>query len=148
MLIPVIVMNAILVFITVLLLVAERYLVTYGTCRIQVKKDQETREISVKGGGTLMSALVDNKVEISSSCGGRGTCGYCKCRVVEGGGEILPTEEIFMSRQEKADHMRLACQVKIKRDITIIIPDFLSIVRQMVINRKFDPNKRWRVTIR
>ena len=148
MLIPVIVMNAILVFITVLLLVAERYLVTYGTCRIQVKKDQETREISVKGGGTLMSALVDNKVEISSSCGGRGTCGYCKCRVVEGGGEILPTEEIFMSRQEKADHMRLACQVKIKRDITIIIPDFLSIVRQMVINRKFDPNKRWKVTIR
>jgi len=147
-LIPVIVMNAILVFITVLLLVAERYLVTYGTCRIQVKKDQETREISVKGGGTLMSALVDNKVEISSSCGGRGTCGYCKCRVVEGGGEILPTEEIFMSRQEKADHMRLSCQVKIKRDITIIIPDFLSIVRQMVINRKFDPNKRWRVTIR
>jgi Na+-transporting NADH:ubiquinone oxidoreductase subunit F len=148
MLIPVIVMNSILVFITVLLLVAERYLVTYGTCRVQVKKDQETREFSVKGGGTLMSALVDNKVEISSSCGGRGTCGYCKCRVVEGGGEILPTEEIFMSRQEKADHMRLACQVKIKRDITIIIPDFLSIVRQMVINRKFDPNKRWRVTIR
>jgi len=147
-LIPVSVMISILVFITVLLLVAERYLVTYGTCRIQVKKDKETREISVKGGGTLLSALVDNKVEVSSSCGGRGTCGYCKCRVVEGGGEILPTEEIFMSRQEKAEHMRLACQVKIKRDITIIIPDFLSIVRQMVINRKFDPNKRWKVTIR
>lgn len=148
MLIPVIAMNAILVFITVLLLVAERYLVTYGTCRVLVKKDQETREISVKGGGTLLSTLVDNKFEISSSCGGRGTCGYCKCRVVEGGGEILPTEEIFMSRQEKAEHMRLACQVKIKRDITIIIPDFLSVVRQMVINRKFDPNKRWKVTIR
>jgi Na+-transporting NADH:ubiquinone oxidoreductase subunit F len=148
MLVPVIVMNAILVFITVLLLVAERLLVTYGTCTISVKKDEETREFQVKGGGTLLSALVDNKVEVSSSCGGRGTCGYCKCRVVEGGGELLPTEAIYMSRQERAENMRLSCQVKVKNDLTILIPDFLTVVRQMAQARKFDPNKRWKVTIR
>jgi Na+-transporting NADH:ubiquinone oxidoreductase subunit F len=131
-----------------LLLVAERLLVTYGTCAIAVKKDAETKSFEVKGGGTLLSALIDNKVEISSSCGGRGTCGYCKCRVVEGGGELLPTEALFMSRQERAENMRLACQVKVKRDLTIVIPDFLAVVRQMAQARKFDPNKRWKVTIR
>lgn len=146
--IPVIVMNAILVFITVLLLVAERLLVTYGTCTISVRKEEESREFQVEGGGTLLSALVDNKVEVSSSCGGRGTCGYCKCRVVEGGGELLPTEAIYMSRQERADNMRLACQVKVKNNLTILIPDFLTVVRQMAQARKFDPNKRWKVTIR
>ena len=148
MLTPVILMNVILVFITVLLLVAERLLVTYGACTIQVKKESATREIVVNGGGTLLSALADNKVEISSACGGRGTCGYCKCKVVEGGGELLPTEEIFMSRQEKAEHMRLACQVKVKGNLTIVIPNFLTVVKQMVANRKFDASKRWKVTIR
>jgi Na+-transporting NADH:ubiquinone oxidoreductase subunit F len=148
MIVPVIVMNAILVFITVLLLLAERLLVTYGTCTISVKKDAQTRELQVKGGSSLLSALVDNKVEISSSCGGRGTCGYCKCRVVEGGGELLPTEAIFMTRQERAEHMRLACQVKVKGNLTIMIPDFLAVVRQMVQAKKFDANKRWKVTIR
>jgi len=52
-----------------------------------------------------------------------------------------------MSRQEKAEGMRLACQVKVKGDISIVIPDYLSIVRQMAVNKKFDPNKRWKVTI-
>ena len=109
--IPVLVMNAVLAAITILLLVAERFLVTYGTCTITVTKGREARKVSVQGGGTLLGALVENHVEVSSSCGGRGTCGYCKCRVVKGGGELLPTEEIFMSRREKAEGMRLACQV-------------------------------------
>jgi Na+-transporting NADH:ubiquinone oxidoreductase subunit F len=144
---PVLVMNAILLAITVLLLVAERLLVTYGRCTVSVRKDAEVRELQVQGGGTLLGALVDNQVQISSSCGGRGTCGYCKCRVVEGGGELLPTEEIFMSRQEKVEHMRLACQVKIRGNLTIVIPDFLTVVRQMVQAKKFDATKRWKVTV-
>jgi len=148
MLVPVLVMNAILVFITVLLILAERLLVTYGSCTIRVEREGKARELEVKGGGTLLGALIDNGVEISSSCGGRGTCGYCKCRVVAGGGEMLPTEEIYMSRQEKADRMRLACQVKVKGNLTVVIPNFLSIVKQMVASRKFDPTKRWKVSIR
>ena len=145
---PILVMNGVLVVITILLLVAERFLVTYGSCTITVTKGAEERKVTVKGGGTLLGALTDNQVEISSSCGGRGTCGYCKCRGVEGGGELLPTEEIFMSRQERAENMRLACQVKVKRDLAIVIPDFLTVVHRMVLAKKFDATKRWKVTIR
>ena len=141
-------MNAILAVITILLAVADRFLVTYGECKITVKKDRETDEFTVNGGGNLLTYLTERGVEISSSCGGKGSCGYCKCRVVDGGGQILPTEEIFMSRAERLENMRLACQVKVKRDIVIEIPDFLTIVEQMVASKKFDPNKRWKVTIK
>ena len=101
----------------------------------------------MEGGSNLLTYLIDNGIEISSSCGGKGSCGYCKVRVVEGGGQILPTEEIYMSRQEKAEGMRLACQVKVKNDVVIAVPDFLTIIRQMAANKKFDTKKRWLVKI-
>lgn len=144
---PLILMNAILLVITILLAVADRLLVTYGRCRISVARGEETRELDVQGGDTLLSYLVDNGVEINSSCGGKGSCGYCKVKVQSGGGQILPTEEIFMSRQEKQEGMRLACQVKVKNDVAISIPDYLTIVRRMALNKKFDTRKRWRVVI-
>jgi Na+-transporting NADH:ubiquinone oxidoreductase subunit F len=148
-LMPLIVMNLVLLVITVLLALADRLLVTYGECRITVRKeDGEERVLTVQGGSYLLTHLTDNNVEVSSSCGGKGSCGYCKVKVLSGGGQILPTEEIFMSRQERQDGMRLACQVKVKTDIELSVPDFLTVVRQMVLNKKFDPNKRWRVTIR
>jgi Na+-transporting NADH:ubiquinone oxidoreductase subunit F len=145
---PILVMNGILIVLTALLLIADKFLVTYGDCKISVKEGDETKEFVVQGGNNLLSALVENKIEISSSCAGRGTCGYCKVRVEKGGGPILPTEEIFMSRREKQENMRLACQVKIKNDIEIVIPDYLVVVREMVINKKFNPNKKWLVTIK
>ena len=141
-------MNGILVVLTILLLIADKLLVTYGECKIIVRKGDEKQEFIVQGGNTLLSALIENKIDISSSCAGRGTCGYCKVRVEQGGGPILPTEEIFMSRREKKENMRLACQVKVKNDIEIVIPDYLLIVREMVINKKFNPNKKWLVTIK
>ena len=146
-LMPILAMNLILVVITVLIIVADRLLVTYGKCKIKVTQGEQAREFEVQGGSPLLGLLTENGVSISSSCGGRGTCGYCKVRVLAGGGQILPTEELFMSRQEKAEGMRLACQVKVKNDIAIVIPDYLSVVRQMAVNKKFDPNKRWKVTI-
>ena len=139
---PLILMNAILLVITILLAIADRLLVTYGRCRITVTRGEENQEFDVQGGNTLLSYL-----EINSSCGGKGSCGYCKVRVQTGGGQILPTEEIFMSRQEKLEGMRLACQVKVKNDVAISIPDYLTIVRQMALNNKFDTKKRWRVII-
>ena len=145
---PLLIMNGILLVITVLLAAADRLLVTYGKCTITVRKDKDVREFAVQGGGYLLGALVDNGVEISSSCGGKGTCGYCKCKVKSGGGQMLPTEELFMSRAERLEHMRLACQVKIKNDIEIEIPDYLTVVRQMVLAKKFDPSKRWKVTVK
>ena len=144
---PVLIMNAVLFTVTVLIAVAGQFLVTYGACRITVRKGDKAQEIAVQGGSNLLSYLIENKVEISSSCGGKGSCGYCKCQVEKGGGQILPTEELFMTRQEKAENMRLACQVKVKNDVEIVIPDFLTVVRLMVVSKKFDPNRRWRVTI-
>ena len=145
--VPVLIANLILLVITILLAIADKLLVTYGECKITIRSEDEQKELLVEGGNNLLSYLIDNNVEISSSCGGKGTCGYCKVRVTEGGGQILPTEEIFMSRQERNEMMRLACQVKVKNDLVITIPDFLSVVREMVENQKFDPNKRWRVTV-
>jgi Na+-transporting NADH:ubiquinone oxidoreductase subunit F len=144
---PLILMNAILLVITILLAVADRLLVTYGSCRISIAQGEEKQGFDVQGGNTLLSYLIDHNVEINSSCGGKGSCGYCKVKVESGGGQILPTEEIFMSRQEKQEGMRLACQVKVKNDVAISIPDYLTIVRQMALNNKFDTKKRWRVVI-
>ena len=145
---PILAMNGILVVLTALLLVADKLLVTYGDCKITVREGDETQEFIVQGGNSLLSGLIENKFDVSSSCAGRGTCGYCKVRVESGGGPILPTEEIFMSRREKQENMRLACQVKVKNDVEIVIPDYLLIVREMVINKKFNPDKKWMVTVK
>ncbi|MBT3274275.1 MAG: 2Fe-2S iron-sulfur cluster binding domain-containing protein, partial [Spirochaetales bacterium] len=120
---PVIIMNLILLVITALLIIADKLLVNYGQCKIVVEKDGEETTYKVEGGQNLMSYLIDAGIEISSSCGGKGTCGYCKVQVPDGGGPILPTEEIFMSRAEKERDMRLACQVKVKNDVRIQIPN-------------------------
>ncbi len=145
---PIVLMNVILVVITVLLAVANKLLLSYGKCKITVKKGSENESFEVEGGGNLLTCLNEHKVNISSSCGGKGSCGYCKVQVASGGGQILPTETLFMSRQEIRDGMRLACQVKVKNDIEISIPDFLAVVRQMVLGKKFVANKRWRVTVK
>lgn len=146
--IPILVMNGLLLLITVLLLIADKLLVSYGECKISVLEGDEVKEIVVDGGINLLTALNDNGFDVSNSCGGKGSCGYCKVQVPDGGGQILPTEEIWMSRQEKLNNMRLACQVKIKNDITIEIPDFLTVVHQMVLSKNFDANKKWLVKIR
>jgi Na+-transporting NADH:ubiquinone oxidoreductase subunit F len=144
---PVLVMALILTAITILLSVADKLLVSYGTCKITVENDGEETEYNVEGGANLLTYLIENGIEISQSCGGKGSCGYCKVRVPEGGGPILPTEEIYMSRAEKQSNMRLACQVKVKNDVKITIPNYLDIVKEMVAGGKFDANKRWFVRI-
>lgn len=145
--IPILIMNLVLVVIAILLIIAERFLVTYGECKITVSQDNEKKEFKVQGGGYLLPILTDNKINISSSCGGKASCGYCKVRVLSGGGQILPTEEGFMSREEKLAGMRLACQVKVKNDLEIYIPDYIEIVKNIVKKRKYDPKLRWRFQI-
>lgn len=144
---PVIVIDGILLTITVLLAAAEKLLVSYGKCKISVSHEKETKEFEVDGGIYLHSALSDNGIPITSSCGGKATCGYCRVKVLEGGGQILPTEEIFMGSQEQRAGMRLACQVKIKQDIKVEIPDYLTTVRSMVKSGTFDSKLTWRVAI-
>ena len=146
--IPLLVMNAILLAIVLLLALADKLLVSYGECQITVTDGDSQQKFTVDGSGMLLSALTEHGVKISSSCGGKGSCGYCKVQVESGAGQLLPTEEIYMSRQEKARGMRLACQVKVKNDITIVIPNYLEVVKELVANNNFDPNKRWLVSIK
>jgi Na+-transporting NADH:ubiquinone oxidoreductase subunit F len=79
--------------------------------------------LEVGSGGTLLSTLGENKLFLPSACGGGGTCMQCKCIVSEGGGSILPTEEPNFTRKEIADGWRLGCQVKVKQDMKITIPE-------------------------
>ena len=83
----------------------------------------EEKEIEVDSGSTLLSTLGDNKVFLPSACGGGGTCIQCKCIVNDGGGEILPTEVPHFSRKEIKDGWRLGCQVKVKEDMKIHVPE-------------------------
>ena len=144
---PLLIMNIILLIITILLAIADRLLVTYGECKITIHQEDGKKEFAVQGGDTLLTYLTANNIKISSSCAGKASCGYCKVRVLKGGGQILPTEEIFMSREEKQNNMRLACQVKVRNDIDIYIPDFIEIIMAMVKNKTFKTNRRWRITI-
>ena len=82
---PIIVMNAILFVIAILLAIAERLLVTYGECKITLRQEDEEKEIRVQGGNSLLIYLTAHNIKISSSCGGKGSCGYCKVRVMSGG---------------------------------------------------------------
>jgi len=108
------------------LMVAERFLVNYGVCKLDINAGEKPLE--VEGGQTLLSALYANEIFIPSACGGKGSCGHCKITVESGGGPVLPTETPYLSRVELRSHVRLACQVKIREDIFVKIPsDLLNV---------------------
>ena len=104
----------------VVLLVAKAKLVPSGNVEITVN---EEKKFSVPMGGTVLSTLQSQGVFLSSACGGSGSCGQCRCQVLEGGGEILPTEVGFFSRKQIKDHWRLGCQTKVKEDMKIQVPE-------------------------
>ena len=103
----------------VVLLVAKSKLVPSGNVKLTINGEKEA-EVPI--GGTLLNTLQSENIYLSSACGGSGSCGQCRCRVVEGGGEILPTEKGFFSRKEQSEHWRLACQTKVKEDMQVIVP--------------------------
>ena len=80
------------------------------------------KELSANGGSSLLSTLSESKLFLPSACGGGGTCGMCKCQVIEGGGSILPTEVGFFTRKQIQDNWRLGCQVKVRESLKIEIP--------------------------
>jgi Na+-transporting NADH:ubiquinone oxidoreductase subunit F len=114
-------LGVILLLVAVLLFVESRLSVK-GDLRVVINED-ESKAVKVAGGKTLLNALVENQIYLPSACGGKGTCGTCKCQVLEGGGDILPTELSLVTRKERKDNIRLACQVKVKTDMSIGIPD-------------------------
>lgn len=97
----------------------KKYLVHSGKVKITINND---KVIEADSGKTLLSTFADNNIFLSSACGGKGSCGQCKCQVFEGGGDILPTEKVHFSRKQQQDHWRLGCQVKVKEDISVGIP--------------------------
>lgn len=103
----------------IILLVAKKYLVKSGDVNININ---DTDNVKVAAGKSLLSTLADSNIFLSSACGGKGSCGQCKVRVLEGGGQILPTEAVHFSRKEMKDDWRLACQVKVKEDMKILVP--------------------------
>ena len=111
----------------IILVIAQKYLNSYGDCKININ---DKRDITVKGGNTLLATLSDQQIYLASACGGKGSCGACKCKVLEGGGPLLPTEKPLLSAKEQQDNIRLACQVKVKTNININIPESIFNIRR------------------
>lgn len=111
---------ALILLMVFMLLYAKSKLVNSGAVKIKINGENE---IEVGGGSTLLTTLGNNKIFLPSACGGGGSCLQCKCKVLEGGGEPLPTEIPNFSRKELADGWRLGCQVKVKQDMVIEVPE-------------------------
>ncbi|MCQ9208653.1 MAG: 2Fe-2S iron-sulfur cluster binding domain-containing protein [Omnitrophica bacterium] len=125
--VPILVMTSISAVLAGLLALADKYIASYGECNILINKD---KQLTIEGGNTLLSYLIDERIFIPSACGGKGTCGYCKLKVLEGGGPLLPTEVPYLSRQDILHSVRLACQVKVKNNLELAIPEDLLAAQQ------------------
>jgi Na+-transporting NADH:ubiquinone oxidoreductase subunit F len=111
----------VIISLVVVLLFVESKVVLKGNRKILINDDDD-KSIETLTGTTLLSALTQNNILLPSACGGKGSCGLCKCKVTEGGRDILPTELAHLSRNEKLDNIRLSCQLKVKEDMKIRIP--------------------------
>lgn len=120
----VVLISSIVFFTLILLLVS---ILLYAKAKLspggKVKLDVNGNILEVEAGGTLLTTLSNNKIFLPSACGGGGTCAMCKCQVLEGGGEILPTEIGYFTRKQIQEKWRLGCQVKVKNDMKIKVPE-------------------------
>ena len=123
-----IVFLALTLFLVIILLLARHYLVATGKVKISINDGK--KEIEIESGKSLLNSLHEGGVMLSSACGGKGSCGQCKIQVLEGGGDILPTETVHFSRKEQQDHWRLGCQVKVKDNMKVQVPDSVLEVKE------------------
>ncbi|MBR1798342.1 MAG: NADH:ubiquinone reductase (Na(+)-transporting) subunit F [Bacteroidales bacterium] len=110
-----------------LLLVLRAKLIPQGKVKITINND---KEMDVTTGGTLISTLGEQGIHLPSACGGKGSCGQCKCRVLKGGGSILPTEKGFFNRKQQQDGWRLGCQVKVKENLELALPQSILSIKE------------------
>ncbi len=116
---------AVILLLVAVLLYAKAKLLPEGNVKLSINTDNV---YEVPAGVTLLSALQSKKIFLPSACGGGGTCGLCECEILEGGGQILPTEVPHFTRSEIKHHKRLACQVKVKEDMIIeIAPEIMGV---------------------
>jgi len=123
----------VVITLVVVLMIAKAKLVSGANVQLTIN---ETNTITVPSGGTLLSTLANEKIFIPSACGGKGSCGVCKVKVLEGGGVLLPTEKSLVTRGEAREGVRLSCQVKVKQDLKIRVPAEVFTV------------KRWECTVK
>lgn len=124
---------AIILIVTLLLVVAllavKNAVTPKGSIKIDINNGKKVLEVNP--GNSLMTTLANEKIFLPSACGGKANCGQCKVQVFEGGGEILPTETGFFTRKQQHDHYRLACQVKVKNDLQINVPQSVLGIKKM-----------------
>jgi len=113
-----------------LLELADAFIANYGECRISINRE---KELVVEGGNPLLFSLMEEGIFIPSACGGKGTCAYCKVKVPEGGGPILPTETPYLTEEEQAKNVRLSCQVKVRNDLRIELPAELFLIKEFKV---------------
>ena len=123
----IIVFLIVILLLVIILLVAKRFLSPSGEVVVVLNGE---KELTTEPGGTLLNTLSANSIFLSSACGGKGSCGQCKCQVIDGGGEILPTEAVHFSRKEQANHWRLGCQVKVKQNMDVKIDESILGVKE------------------
>ncbi|TDA95513.1 NADH:ubiquinone reductase (Na(+)-transporting) subunit F [Halomonas marinisediminis] len=121
-LLGVVMFTVVVIGLVLIILAARSRLVSTGDVQIEVNDDPENT-ITTQAGGKLLNTLAANGIFLSSACGGGGSCAQCKCRVEEGGGAILPTEESHFTMREKKEGWRLSCQVPVKQDMKIEVPE-------------------------
>jgi len=109
----------IVIILVTVLLIAKKFLVSSGEVEIDINGGGKV--VKAESGKTLLMTLSDCGVHLSSACGGKGSCGQCKVQVLDGGGEMLPTEAVHFTRRQMTDHWRLGCQVKVKQDMKIAV---------------------------
>ncbi|MRR19008.1 NADH:ubiquinone reductase (Na(+)-transporting) subunit F [bacterium] len=109
----------VMILLVVVLLYARQKLTPQGDITLKIND----REMVVSPGSSLLSTMSNNGIFLPSACGGGGTCGMCRCQITEGGGAILPTETGFFTRREQHEHWRLGCQVKVRENMTIQVPE-------------------------
>ena len=121
--------TAVILTMVLILLLAKSKLVASGKVKVIINGD-ETRALEVNGGGSLLATLSDQKIFVPSACGGGGTCAQCLVHVDEGGGDLLPTEQGHISRGMAKEGCRLACQLKVKNDLKIRVPESVFNVKK------------------
>ena len=128
-LLAVTVFTSVILLLVIVLNVLSNFLLPQGEVDIIIN-DDPSKSLKVQTGSTVLSALSSQNVYLPSACGGQGTCAQCKCQVIEGGGEILTTEKAYISRKDQKDHWRLGCQVKIRDNMKIKVPDEIFSIRK------------------
>ena len=121
--------TAVVLALIAVLMVAKAKLVASGDVQILVNGDPD-KSFTAQSGSTLLNTLSARKIFIPSACGGKGSCGVCKVDVVEGGGSMLPTEVSHINRKEAREGCRLSCQVKVKDDMAIKLPEEIFGIRK------------------